>query len=80
MKGRAAPGCCHGAADEGAPGLVIETEAGVESVADGAEQGRRGLVRAVGPAQPLDRLVGPPAGLQQVVDAALGVTSTSRCG
>ena len=27
----------------------------------------------MGPAQPLDRLVGPPAGLQQVVDAALGI-------
>ena len=40
---------------------------------DGAEQRRGRLVRAVGPAQPLDRLVGPPAGLQQVVDAALGV-------
>ena len=39
----------------------------------GAEQRSRGLVRAVGAAQPLDRLVGPPAGLQQVVDAALGV-------
>ena len=30
-------------------------------------------MRPVGPAQPLDRLVGAPAGLQQVVDAALGV-------
>ena len=30
-------------------------------------------MRAVGPAQALDRLVGPPAGLQQVVDTALGV-------
>ena len=40
---------------------------------DGAEQRCRGLVRAVGPAQPLDCLVGPPSGLQQVVDAALGV-------
>ena len=40
---------------------------------DGSEQRRGRLVRAVGPAQPLDRLVGPPARLQQVVDAALGV-------
>ena len=40
---------------------------------DGAEERGGGLVRAVGPAQPLDRLVGPPAGLQQVVDTALGV-------
>ena len=40
---------------------------------DGPEQRRRGLVRAVGPAQALDRLVGPPARLQQVVDPALGI-------
>ena len=40
---------------------------------DGPEQRRAGLVSAVGPAQPLDGLVGPPARLQQVVDAPLGI-------
>ena len=39
----------------------------------GPEQRRPGLVGAVGPAEALDRLVGAPAGLQQVVDAPLGV-------
>ena len=40
---------------------------------DGPEQRRRGLVRAVGAAEALDRLVRPPARLQQVMDAALGI-------
>ena len=42
---------------------------------DGGEQRRGGLVGAVGPAQPLDRLIGAPAGLQQVVDAPLRVSA-----
>ena len=40
---------------------------------DGPEERRRGLVRAVGAPEALDRLVGPPARLQQVVDPALGI-------
>ena len=40
---------------------------------DGPEQRRGGLVRAVGAPEALDRLVGPPARLQQVVDPALGI-------
>ena len=40
---------------------------------DGPEERRGGLVRAVGAAQPLDCLVGAPSGLQQVMDAPLGV-------
>ena len=39
---------------------------------DGAEQRRRGLVRPVGAREALDGLVGPPARLKQVIDAALG--------
>ena len=39
----------------------------------GPEQGRRSLVRPVGSAEALDGLVGPPARLQQIVDAALGI-------
>ncbi len=41
---------------------------------DGAEQRRRGLVGAMGAAEALDRLVGAPAGLEQVVDPARGVS------
>ena len=40
---------------------------------DGPEQRRRGLVRAVGAPEALDRLVGAPARLQQVVDPAFGI-------
>ena len=39
----------------------------------GPEHGGRGLVRPVGAAETLDRLVGAPAGLQQIVDPPLGV-------
>ena len=40
---------------------------------DGPEQRRRGLVRAVGAPEALDRLVGAPSRLQQIVDPALGI-------
>ena len=40
---------------------------------DGPEQRRRGLVRAVGAPEALDRLVGAPSRLQQVVDPAFGI-------
>ena len=42
---------------------------------DRAEQGGRGLVRPMGAAQPLDRLVGPPARLQQVMDTPRGIAA-----
>ena len=42
---------------------------------DGAEQGGRGLVRSMGAAQSLDRLVGPPARLQQVMDTPRGIAA-----
>ena len=67
------------AARDGAEGVQPPGDGGDEAAlalhvgGDGPEQRGRGLVRAVGAAQPLDRLVGPPAGLQQIVDAALGV-------
>ena len=44
-----------------------------------AEQRSGRLVRPMGPAQPLDRLVGAPARLQQVVDPALGVWAREVC-
>ena len=42
---------------------------------DRAEQGGRGLVRPMGAAQSLDRLVGPPARLQQVMDTPRGIAA-----
>ena len=42
---------------------------------DGAEERRGRLVRPMGAAEPLDGLVGPPSGLQQVVYAPVGVAA-----
>ena len=42
---------------------------------DRAEQGGRGLVRSMGAAQSLDRLVGPPARFQQVMDTPRGIAA-----
>ena len=55
--------------------VAINRRSPFTSVVTGRNKRGRGLVRSMGAAQPLDRQVGPPARLQQVMDTPRGVAA-----